>query len=418
MAHIPYLFIPEEIDKLCQNYNHVFKNPQFKNFEQFITGIIINDKANIRALAQGFRRGKSYDSLHHFLSEASWNYDKVIETSISVIKHLDEPFSFSEKGWLVIDDTLIEKYGKHIEATSKLYDHSKGCFLQYAHCLLLLLYVDHKGRKYPLKFDLYLNEEYCEMVKERFRTKIEIAKELIQYAIDQGIDFCGVLVDAWYFSKELMDFIEEKGKDWVTRAKADRKIVYQAKTINMQEFACSISAWDMEKYDVDEKSFRCLSLKASLPSLKRETDTVRVLISREYDKNNRLTEPVFIVTNRKDFRVERILSIYQMRWTIETYFRDAKQHLGLSDYQVRELKGIKSHWCLVFTSAVVLELMRAYAITKLGFKGRLFTIGEMCRRAFDKATCSIIKWVIHAVKEEDMEEKKIFEYLGLDFCQS
>jgi SRSO17 transposase len=33
-----------------------------------------------------------------------------------------------------------------------------------------------------------------------------------------------------------------------------------------------------------------------------------------------------------------------MRWTIETYFRDAKQHLGLSDYQVRGLKGIKSHW--------------------------------------------------------------------------
>ncbi|MDI6752583.1 MAG: hypothetical protein QME07_07045, partial [bacterium] len=65
--------------------------------------------------------------------------------------------------------------------------------------------------------------------------------------------------------------------------------------------------------------------------------------------------------------------------------------LGFSDYQIRGLKGIKSHWCLVFTSAVMLELMRAYAITKLGLEGRLLTRGEMCRRAFEMAFRSIIE---------------------------
>jgi len=416
MAHIPILEIPEDIHKLCENYNGVFKKPQFKNFERFITGIIINDKANVQALAQGFRRNGGYDGLHHFLSESFWDYEKVLETSISVIKHLDETHSFSEKGWLVIDDTLIEKYGKYMEAVGKFYDHSKGCFIEYAHNLLLLLYVDNRGNSYPLKFDLYLNEEYCQKTSERFRTKIEIAKELIQYAIDQGIDFGGVMFDSWYFCKELADFIEANGKDWVTRCKENRKMVYQGKTTTLQKFAKSISAWDMEKVEAGNKKFRVLSLKASLTSLKRGVEKIRVLISREYDENNRLKEPVFIVTNRKDFRVERILSTYQMRWTIETYFRDAKQHLGLGDYQVRGLKGVKSHWCLVFTSAIVLELMRAYAITKLGLEGRLLTIGEMCRKANDRAICSIIEWVIESVKERGMEKKEIFEYLG--FCQS
>ena len=82
---------------------------------------------------------------------------------------------------------------------------------------------------------------------------------------------------------------------------------------------------------------------------------------------------------------------------------------------MRGLKGIKSHWCLVFTSAVVLELMRAYAITKLGLEGRLLTVGEMCRRANDRAICSIIEWVIEA-RDAGMEKEGIFEYLG--FCQS
>lgn len=416
MSNIPILEIPEDINKLCQNYNHIFGKPQFKNFERFITGIIVYDRANIQALAQGFNKGKHYDSLHHFLSEAKWDYEKVMETSISVIKHLDKEYSFSKKGWLVIDDTLIEKYGKYMEASGKLYDHTKGCFLEYAHCLVALLYVDKRGNRYPLRFDLYLKEDYCERTKDRFRTKIEIAKELVQYALDQGVDFQGVTFDSWYFSKELVDFIEENGGDWIACARGDRNIVYQGKTTTMKEFANTISAWDMQKYEkVGDKSYRCFLLKAGLTSLKRGTEKLHILISREYDENNRLKEPVFIVTNRKDFRIERILLTYQMRWAIETFFRDAKQHIGLKDYQVRELKGIKSHWCLVFTSAVVLELIRVYAITKLGFEGRLLTVGELCREAFNRAFRSIIEWVIE-VRDQGTSKEAIFEYLG--FCQS
>ncbi len=188
------------------------------------------------------------------------------------------------------------------------------------------------------------SEEYCQETSEKFRTKIEIAKELIQYAIDQGIDFGGVMFDSWYFCRELVDFIEQKGKDWVSRAKENRKMVYQGETTTLEKFAKSISAWDMKQVEAGEKKFRVLPLKASLPSLKKGTNKISILICREYDENKRLKDPVFIVTNRKDFRSERILSTYQMRWTIETYFRDAKQHLGLGDYQVRGLKGIKSHW--------------------------------------------------------------------------
>lgn len=82
---------------------------------------------------------------------------------------------------------------------------------------------------------------------------------------------------------------------------------------------------------------------------------------------------------------------------------------------MRELKGIKSHWCLVFTSAIVLELIRVYVITKKGFEGRLLTVGELERCAFERAICSIIEWVIE-VRDQKMSKEAIFEYLG--FCQS
>ncbi len=85
---LPIIEIPQEIHDLCLNCKDTFSIPQFKNFERFITGIIINDEADIQALSEGFELGKHYDSLYHFLSESSWDIEEVFKTSISVIKYL------------------------------------------------------------------------------------------------------------------------------------------------------------------------------------------------------------------------------------------------------------------------------------------------------------------------------------------
>jgi len=411
---LPIIEIPQEIHNLCLNYKDTFSVPQFKNFERFITGIIINDEADIQALSEGFELGKHYDSLHHFLSESSWDIEEVFKASISVIKHLPDPSRrFSPKGYLIIDDSLIEKFGKFMEATSKLYDYNEKKYLEYAHCLVSLFYLDHHGNRYPLRFDIYRSEEDCHQSKIPFRTKIQIAKELIQYAIDQEIPFQGVIFDSWFFSKELVDFIEKQGKNWFTQAKSDRLIRYQGRNIPLSEYAKTLNIRELEKITVDDKhSYRYHSLKVSMPSLKRGKETIRLLISYQYDQNNKLKEPTFLVSNRKDWRIERILRAYAMRWAIETYFRDAKQYLGLKDYQVRGLKAIKSHWCLVFTSAVTLELIRAHLIQKKDLECLNVSVGALCQRAFKQALCSIIIWVIQQVKQA-MPEQQIFAFFGI-----
>lgn len=411
---LPILEIPQEIHDLCSNYKAHFSVPQLKNFERFITGIIVNDKADIWALSQGFELGKHYDSLHHFISESSWDIEDIFKTSISVIKHLSEPARrFSQKGYLLIDDSLIEKFGKFMEAVGKLYDHSNSRYLDYAHCLVVLIYVDHYGNHYPLRFDLYRKEEDCQKAKQPFRTKIEIAKELINYAIEQGIPFRGVIFDSWYFSKDLVDFIEGLGKDWITQARSNRLVVKQGKKMQLDQYAKTLpNKRQLERVEVNKSSYRYQSAKLSMPSLKRGKQKVRVIVSYQYANNGKLKdEPVFLISNRKDWRVERILRAYQMRWAIETYFKDAKHHLGLKDYQMRELKGIKSHWCLVFTSAVILELMRAHCISEKGLEGLNLSVRELCQRAFNQALRSIIRWVIEQVKNL-MPEQQIFAMLG------
>jgi len=424
--NIPILQIPKQIQELCQNYKHNFSVPQFKNFENFITAIIINDQADISALSKGFEQGKHYDSLHHFTSESYWNMEDVLKTSISIIKHLpDQSKRFNSKGWLIIDDSLIEKFGKFMEAVSKQYDHCCNRYLQYAHCLVVLIYADKNGNRYPLNFNLWRSKQDCQKTKQEFHTKIDIAKGLIQYALDQGIPFQGVLFDSWYFCKDLVDFIESHNKDWITVSKSNRKIVHQGKTISLKKYAETTIRDTQEKRRLtkfitkryrtqQEKAYRFKSIKKSMPCLKRGRQTVRVILCYEYDKNNKLSpEPMFVVSNRKNLMPQTLLQIYQMRWAVETFFRDAKQHLGLEDYQMRKLKGIKSHWCLVFTSAVILELVRAKCVSKRDpINATHLSVSELCQRAFNEAFQAIIIWVIEQVRKL-APQHQILSYLGI-----
>ncbi|WP_028547034.1 transposase [Paenibacillus taiwanensis] len=43
----------------------------------------------------------------------------------------------------------------------------------------------------------------------------------------------------------------------------------------------------------------------------------------------------------------QIMSYYSKRWSIETYFRTAKVHLGRDRYQVRSTKAIDRYWALL-----------------------------------------------------------------------
>ena len=123
-------------------------------------------------------------------------------------------------------------------------------------------------------------------------------------------------------------------------------MVYQGEKIPLGQYAQTLpNKRQLEKIEVGKSAYRYHSTKLSIPSLKRNKQKIRVIVSYQYDDNGKLKdEPVFLISNRKDWRVERIFRAYQMRWAIEAYFKDAKHHLGLKDYQMRELKGIKSHF--------------------------------------------------------------------------
>lgn len=397
---LPILEIPAEISKLCQPYRPLFSKPQFRQFERFLTALLVADKANIEALAEGYRLSQSYDALHHFVSESPWEINDVLEQTVSVIKALSDNQGFHNKGMLIIDDTLIEKYGKLMEAAGKLYDHSQGRYLEFAHCLVGLCWADHQKRRYPLRFEVYQKKKDCQKEGLKFKTKIELAQQLINWAVKQGIPFQTVVFDSWFFCKELVDHIESLGKDWIGMSRSNRKLTVKGKQFTCGRYAATLNPTTLRTTKVKGGQFNIQSLQARLPSLRRGKKTIRLVVSFEQPrKGGEERKPVFLVSNRKDIRPERLLRAYQVRWNIETFFKDAKSHLGLGEYQMRKLNGIKSHWCLVFTSAVLLELVRWQVCTKEGLNVTEMSFGDLKKRAFGQTLRAIIKKVLEYGKD-------------------
>jgi len=47
--------------------------------------------------------------------------------------------------------------------------------------------------------------------------------------INMGLNFTTVIVDPWYFTKEIVEFLSDKGKSWVFTSKGNRRVKYQGR---------------------------------------------------------------------------------------------------------------------------------------------------------------------------------------------
>jgi len=59
---------------------------------------------------------------------------------------------------------------------------------------------------------------------EAFRTKISLAVELVQEAIERELPFETVLFDSWYLAPELLEVLAEHDKKWISILKINRNI--------------------------------------------------------------------------------------------------------------------------------------------------------------------------------------------------
>ena len=86
----------------------------------------------------------------------------------------------------------------------------------------------------------------------------------------------------------------------------------------------------------------------------KDAQRVRVVVS--YDNPDLEGEPHFYCSNKLDMKADKLLNVYAKRWKIDSFYRDAKQNLGMEEYEMRKIEGVRRHLAMVLIAHTLLVL--------------------------------------------------------------
>jgi hypothetical protein len=270
----------------------------------------------------------------------------------------------------IIDDTIDRRVGKKIENVSWVHDHvgnKKGSKVGFKN--LTLGFFDGKSFS-PLDFSLHAEKrlkakeqkkQYKKMCdprtagakrrKECKVDKITNALNMIKRAVKHGFKAKYVLVDSWFSSKGFIQTIRQiQGQSLhvVCGVRKDKRLyTYSGDKMKAKKLLATLKKEQKEK--------RCR---------KRHTRYYEVVVDYEgigpirlyfcrfpYQKEWRL----FLSTDTS-LTFVKMLEIYSIRWTIEVFFKEAKQHLKLGKCQSRDFDAQIAH----VTTSYILYLFLSY----------------------------------------------------------
>jgi len=378
---MPIVDYPEVVKRFLSYFEDLFTKPQFQHFAEYLVTLIVCMRFTISWMNSQIVGHRDRSNKTRFLTDSNWREEEVnkrrIELILSRVKVLNPNRCF-----LVIDDTILEhsNSAKKIEEIGRFYDYTTGKYIL-GHVIVSAHHVSSLG-DFPVDFKLYLKKE-----NSQFLSKPELAKQLIQEAIELGLPFRTVVFDSWYLSKELSSFIEGKGKSWVSACKLDRIVYIRGQRTNILDYLKSINEDEFITTEINDKAYTFYTKTIKMS----KQGKVKIVILKS---NEGKSDYKVLLTNETTWKPESIIRAYTNRWKIETFYRDAKQNLGLEDYMLRDITGIKRHWYLVFLAFTLLQLSSMEKGLVRVFENNVVSIGNRCRQAVNDTIKSFIIFIL------------------------
>lgn len=419
------------VEKHSEAFRDLFENRcQFEHFQNYLTALMVLDNKSLSNIARCVLASADKTNLSRFFSQAPWDDSQVNERRLEyLLEQTQKHRRASKDSCLILDDTLCEHVGSLFEYVSRHYDHSDGTY-PLAHNLVTSHFVSGAVR-FPVAMRLYrryeerthweffvkkhfpqreipgqskerhkfhkevdpklLQDPEFARLHEEFETKIRLAVQLIEAAMERQLPLKIVLMDSWYLAPKVIECLQKQELDWVSLLKKNRKLETASFTlrdaagkkialsgphIKVEELVKLIPARAFKQVKVRDQEYSYFAFNVTIPDLGK----VRIVIS--YENAERQGTFAALVTNRTDWSAKKIIESYLQRWPIETFYQDSKGHLGLDEYRMRGAEAAKKHWCLVFVaySFLHLECLEASPKKHQPLLRPIKTIGEACRQ--------------------------------------
>jgi hypothetical protein len=289
---------------------------------------------------------------------------------------------------LIIDDTDFHKTGRRTELIGKIFSHVTGKSILGFKGLFMGL---HDGKSFfALDFSLHgekgknekkpyglsskeIKKRYSKKrdkdssghkrEEEYYTSKISNMINMIREAIKQGIGFDYVLVDSWFTCFELVQFIVSRrikphligmGKMGKTR------YLFNNKEMTAREIIDYLRRTKKLKRSTLVKGYYSEAI------VKLKTIEVKLFFHKSTHKG----KWNMLLTTQTELSFEQAYKIYATRWSIEVFFKESKQYLGLGKNQSQDFDAQIAHISINILQYNVLSLAKRF--TQYETMGELF----------------------------------------------
>jgi SRSO17 transposase len=336
-----------------------------------------------RACADPDRTAAVHQKLLYFLALSSWDDQAVrreaVRYAIEAVEKR-EPVTT----W-IIDDTGFLKQGEHSVGVQRQYTGSAG---KITNCQIgVSLAVATNSEQIPVDFELYLPESWAEDAARRrearipadvrFKTKIELALDMIQRAKHDEIPGNIILADSAYGdSTEFRNTVRQLGFDFavgvlptlgVVRLDRDGRI--NTKPQSAAEVVASLPSSAFRKVTWRNGTKNKLSSRFCFVRVKTTHDDGIPLAIREplwliaeWPEGEEEPSKFVLTTLSRSMTKREIVRLLKERWRTERMYEDLKGELGLDHFEGRSFTGWHHHVSVVLCcfAFVVAERVRAF----------------------------------------------------------
>ena len=317
------------------------------------------------------------DTFYRFLNNETFNWRKLVYLVALKVIATNDDVPLGEKT-LIADDSICPKTGKEIELVSYHFDHKVNRsilgnqYLQLGfHNGLNFFPLDgafHTSSHRPNTHmrDIDKRTSGWKRRKEALSKKTDVLVQMIDKAWKSGIDASFVLFDSWFSHDDIIRRIVDVGYGVICRLKRGRvKYGYRGKDYTLkqlwQQFAKKNTVW------IKDRIMKGVCVDVTL----KKTGRVRVLFVSDGHKQWQA-----LLCTDTELEPSRILDYYARRWSIEVYFKDAKQMLYMGKEQSNTFDALVACQSLV--------MIRYLILVYIQIKRRLNTaVGPLFRQISD-----------------------------------
>lgn len=327
--------------------------------------------------------GLEYQGVQQFIADSPWDWGPVMAQAGDGV---DELLGGHPGSQLIIDESCFGKKGDASVGVARQYNGRLG---KIDNCQVAVFAALGCGDRASLiGARLYLPEEWCndpercrkaKIPKEdrTFKTKTQLALELVREQRELGVRFEWVSVDGGYGKEPaFLRALDDMGEKFVADVHRTQmmweenpwpcvpllgkggRVAKRLKAAGKPVTACAWAtaqppdAWrPMVLRDGTKGEMRWEFLHARVYLWDREEEVARLwhlIVRRSIDAKGQPQDVSYTLSNAPaDTKPARVVAQACGRYFIERSFQDAKGQLGLADYQVRGWRGWHHHVALV-----------------------------------------------------------------------